>query len=283
MTDYCRPVQQSFWQESLSGPKANFELKLQIYHNGKAEGNIQIISLPCIYNYNQKKWNYNDIGIRELKENLYERGVFGNVPFNLIVLFFCGKALMEYDVNSKLNDTKLSKIGFLDNLSQTYPLEYKIFSSDADVKRVFEFNCGSDVPNANGHLPPRHKPYRYLKSMGEKCLNGTIIYAHETNTSYCKKLFNERQAAPAPVAPAPAPVASLPAPVAPLPVAPIIRNSNKAKQELKNINNLLARIRNQQAKLNRFIQVQPAGQIAGKRKTKRSKRKNRKTMRNQHR
>ena len=169
---------------------------------------------------------------------------------------------MEYDVNSKNNDTKLSKIGFLDNLSQTYPLEYKIFSSDADVKRVFDFNCGPDVLNANGRLPPRHRPYRYLKSMGEKCLNGTIIYAHETNTSYCKKLFNERQAAP---------------------VAPIIRNSNKAEQELNNINNLMARIRNQQAKLNRFIQAQPAGQVAGKRKTKRSKRKNRKTIRNQYR
>jgi len=281
MGDFCRPVPQSFWQESLSGSKANFELKLQIYHNGKAEGNVETISLPCLYNYNQKKWNYDDIGIRELKENLYERGVFGNVPFNLIVLFFCGRALMEYDVNSKLNDTKLSKIGFLDNLSQTYPLEYKIFSSDADVKRVFEFNCGSDVPNANGHLPPRHKPYRYLKSMGEKCLNGTIIYAHEINTSYCKKLFNERQATPLPV-PSKAPLqAPLQAPVAP--VAPIIRYSNKAKQELNNINNLMARIRNQQAKLNRFIQVQPAGQVAGKRKTKRSIRKNRKTMRNQYR
>ena len=98
--------------------------------------------------------------------------------------------------------------------------------------------------------------------MGEKCLNGTIIYAHETNTSYCKKLFNERQAAQ---------------------VAPIIRNSNKAEQELNNINNLMARIRNQQAKLNRFIQAQPAGQVAGKRKTKKSKRKNRKTIRNQYR
>ena len=262
MTDFCRPVPQSFWQESLTGPKANFELKLQIYHDGKAEGNVETISLPCLYNYNQKKWNYDDIGIRELKENLYERGVFGNVPFNLIVLFFCGKALMEYDVNSKNNDTKLSKIGFLDNLSQTYPLEYKIFSSDADVKRVFDFNCGPDVLNASGRLPPRHRPYRYLKSMGEKCLNGTIIYAHETNTSYCKKLFNERQAAR---------------------VAPIIRNSNKAEQELNNINNLMARIRNQQAKLNRFIQAQPAGQVAGKRKTKKSKRKNRKTIRNQYR
>ena len=262
MTDFCRPVPQSFWKEELFGPKANFELKLQIYHNGKAEGNVEIISLPCLYNYNQKKWNYRDIGILELKEELYKRGVFGNVPFNLIVLYFCGKALMEYDVNSRYNDTTLSKIGFLDNLSQTYPLEYKIFSSDADVKRVFDFNCGPDVLNASGRLPPRHRPYRYLKSMGEKCLNGTIIYAHETNTSYCKKLFNERQAAQ---------------------VAPIIRNSNKAEQELNNINNLMARIRNQQAKLNRFIQAQPAGQVAGKRKTKRSKRKNRKTIRNQYR
>jgi hypothetical protein len=111
--------------------------------------------------------------------------------------------------------------------------------------------------------------------MGEKCLNGTIIYAHETNTSYCKKLFNEKQATPLPV--------PLQAPVAPVtPVAPIIRYSNKAKQELNNINNLMARIRNQQAKINRFIQAQPAGQVAGKRKTKRSKRKNRKTMRNQY-
>lgn len=273
MTDFCRPVPQSFWKESLVGPKANFELKLQIYHNGKAEGNVEIISLPCLYNYNQKKWNYHDIGILELKEELYKRGVFGNVPFNLIVLYFCGHALMEYDVNSRYNDTTLSKIGFLDNLSQTYPLEYKIFSSVADVKRVFDFNCGYRVPDANGHIPPRHRPYSYLKSMGEECLNGTIIYARETNTSYCKKILNKRQVAPLP--------APLPAPVAP--VAPIIRNSNKAPQKLININNLMARIRNQQAKLNRFIQAEPAGQVAGKRKTKRSKRKNRKTMRNQYR
>jgi hypothetical protein len=109
--------------------------------------------------------------------------------------------------------------------------------------------------------------------MGEECLNGTIIYARETNTSYCKKILNKRQVAPLP--------APLPAPVAP--VAPIIRNSNKAPQKLTNINNLMARIRNQQAKINRFIQAQPAGQVAGKRKTKRSKRKNRKTMRNQYR
>ena len=43
MTDFCRPVPQSFWQESLTGPKANFELKLQIYHDGKAEGNVETI------------------------------------------------------------------------------------------------------------------------------------------------------------------------------------------------------------------------------------------------